>query len=283
MIDVGGFHMHLYCTGEGPLTVVLDSGLSDTWLHWNKVQPEVAQFTRVCSYDRAGLGWSEPSPRPRTSRVIAEEMHALLQKAQVPPPYVLVGHSMGGLNVRAYANLYPSEVRGMVLVDASHPEQYHRLPSGPNPWKQSILWQKRLMPFGLPRLLGWCGQGMEEAQPAFRAYDCTVQQKRGWLAEEDSVPESQRQVATTGSLGEMPLIVLSHDPTAGQTGLSQSDIESRQRFEVPWAQMQEELARLSSRGVRRIAQGSGHQVHRERPDVVITAIREVVTQCKAAL
>ncbi len=267
MVDVGGFRMHLYCAGNGPLTVILDSGLSDTWLHWNKVQPQVAQFTRVCSYDRAGLGWSDPSPRPRTSRVIAEELHGLLQKAQVPPPYVLVGHSMGGLNVRAYANMYPSEVRGMVLVDAAHPEQYQRLPQGPNPWTESILWQKRLMIFGIPRLLDWCGQGMEEAQPAFRAYDCTVQQKRGWFAEEDSVPESRRQVASAGSLGEMPLIVLSHDPTGAQ------------QFEVPWAQMQDELARLSSRGVRRIAQGSGHHVHRERPDMVIGAIREVVTQC----
>ncbi len=277
MIDVGRFRMHLYCVGQGSPTVILDSGLSDTWLHWHKVQPQVAQFTRVCSYDRAGLGWSEPSPRPRTSRVIAEELHALLKKAQVPPPFVLVGHSMGGLNVRMYVSLYPSDVVGMVLVDACHPEQSRRLPQAANPWRNAMLWQKRLMPFGIPRFLGWCGQGMAEVQPAFRSFDCSVQQKLGWSAETDSFNESLRQVGATGSLGDMPLVVLSHVPGAKQPGF-----EQRKSFEASWAQMQEELARLSSRGCRRIAPGSGHLVHRERPDLVIDAIRDVVAQCRTA-
>jgi len=113
MVDVGGFRMHLYCVGQGSPTVILDSGLSDTWLVWYKVQPQVAQFTRVCSYDRAGLGWSDPSPRPRTSQVIAKELHALLKKANAAPPFVMVGHSMGGLAVRMYTSLYPSDVVGM--------------------------------------------------------------------------------------------------------------------------------------------------------------------------
>jgi len=275
MIDVGGFRMQLYCVGDGTPSVILDSGLSDTWLHWYKVQPQVAQFTRVCSYDRAGLGWSEPSPRPRTSRVIAEELHTLLGKAGVHPPFVLVGHSFGGLNVRMYASLYPSDVVGMVLVDACHPEQNQRLPNVRNPWLEAMLWQKRLMPFGIPRLLGWCGQGMAEVQPAFRSFDCTVQQKAGWFAEEASFSESLRQVGATRSLGAMPLMVLSHDP-----GTQQPDFEQRRSFEMTWAQMQEELAQLSSRSSRRIAAGSGHQIHRERPDVVIGAIRDVVAQCR---
>jgi pimeloyl-ACP methyl ester carboxylesterase len=279
MIDVGGFRMHLYCVGQGSPAVILESGLSDTWLHWYKVQPQVAQFTRVCSYDRAGLGWSDPSPRPRTSRVIAEELHTLLKTAEVPPPYVLVGHSMGGLNIRMYASLYPSEVRGMVLVDASHPEQNRRLPNMGNPWLQAMLWQKRLMPFGIPRLLGWCGQGMDQVQPAFRSFDCTVQQKLGWFAEEDSLNESLRQVGAIRSLGDMPLVVLSHDPGEEQTGFGGPQ---RTSLEASWAQMQEELARLSSRGSRIIARGSGHQVHRERPDLVIGAIRDVVTQYRNA-
>jgi pimeloyl-ACP methyl ester carboxylesterase len=275
MIDVGGFRMHLYCVGQGSPAVILDSGLSDTWLHWYKVQPQVAQFTRVCSYDRAGLGWSDPSPKPRTSRVIAEELHTLLMKAEVRPPFVLVGHSFGGLNVRMYASLYPSDVAGMVLVDACHPEQNQRLADAGNPWLEAMLWQKRLMPFGIPRLLGWCGQGMAEVQPAFRSFDCTVQQKVGWFAETDSFNESLRQAGATRSLGDMPLVVLSHDPGAKEPGF-----EQRKSYEAPWAQMQEELAQLSSRGCRRIAPGSGHQIHRERPDLVIAAIRDVVAQCR---
>ncbi len=277
MVDVGGFRMHLYCTGQGSPTVILDSGLSNTWLHWYKVQPQVAQFTRVCSYDRAGLGWSDPSPRPRTSRVIAEELHTLLTKANVSPPFVLVGHSMGGLNVRMYASMYLSDVAGMVLVDAAHPEQKYRLPNYANPWLGHMLWQKRLMPFGIPRLLGWCGQEMDEVQPAFRSFDCTVRQKEGWFAEEDSIDESRRQVGATGSLGDMPLIVLSHDPGAQQPGY-----EQRRSFEDPWEQMQEELARLSTRGTRSIARGSGHHIHQERPDLVIGAIHDVLAQCRTA-
>ena len=275
MIDVGGFRMHLYCVGQGSPAVILDSGLSDTSLHWYKVQPQVARFTRVCSYDRAGLGWSEPSPRPRTSRVIAGELHTLLVKAGVRPPFVLVGHSFGGLNVRMYASLYPSDLSGMVLVDACHPEQNRRLPQAGNPWREAMLWQKRLMPFGIPRLLGWCGQGMEEVQPAFRSYDCTVQQKLGWFAEEDSFNESLRQVGATGSLGDMALVVLSHDPGARQTGFGGPQLKS---LEASWMQMQEELARLSSRGSRRIARGCSHMMHLERPDLVAGAIRDVVTQ-----
>ena len=120
--DVGGFKMHIDCTGEGSPTVILDSGLGDTYLAWRKVQPELAKFTRVCSYDRAGLGYSESSSQPRTSKVIAAELHALLQAADIAPPYVLVGHSVGGFDVRLYASLYPTEVAGMVLVDASHPD-----------------------------------------------------------------------------------------------------------------------------------------------------------------
>ena len=136
------------------------------------------------------------------------------------------------------------------------------------------------MPFGIPRLLGWCGQGMEEAQPAFRSYDCTVKQKKGWLAETDSSDESREQAGAAGSLGDRPLIVLSHDPQAHQTGFGQRDLEQRKSAEAAWEQLQEDLARLSSRGTRRIASGSGHQVHRERPDLVVEAIRDVVAECR---
>ncbi len=277
MIAVDGFRMHLYCVGQGSPTVILESGLSDTWLHWYKVQPQVARFTRVCAYDRAGLGWSDPSPRPRTSRVIAEELHALLKKAEVLPPFVLVGHSAGGLHTRMYASLYPSEVAGMVLMDAAHPEQNRRLPNVGNPYLRSITWQKRLMPFGIPRLLGWCGRGMDrQVQPAFRSFDCTVGQKRGWLEETASSDESLAQVGTVGSLGDIPLQVLSQDPDERQPGF-----EYRKSFHAAWEQMQQELAQLSSRGSRTIARGSGHQIHLERPDLVIGTIRDVVAQCRS--
>src|SRR5579863_6176829 len=106
LFDVGGYKIHIVCAGEGNPTVILESGLGDSYLSWRKVQSQIAQFSRVCSYDRAGLGYSETSTRPRTSRVMAEELHALLQAAGIAPPYVLVGHSLGGFNVRVFASLY---------------------------------------------------------------------------------------------------------------------------------------------------------------------------------
>ena len=116
-VDVGGYKLHINCTGQGTPMVVLDSGLGDSYVSWMKVQPQIAKFTRVCYYDRAGLGYSDNSPLPRTSKVMAEELHTLLHNAGVDPPYILVGHSMGGYNVRLFASLYRSEVAGMVLVE----------------------------------------------------------------------------------------------------------------------------------------------------------------------
>jgi thioesterase domain-containing protein len=119
MVDVDELKMHIHCTGEGSPTVILEAGLDDFSIFWSQVQPEIAQSVRVCSYDRAGLGWSEPSPNPRTSETMVKELHILLVNAKLDPPYVLVGHSFGGALVRLYAHLYPDEVMGMVLADSA--------------------------------------------------------------------------------------------------------------------------------------------------------------------
>jgi pimeloyl-ACP methyl ester carboxylesterase len=120
LVDIGGYRLHLHCTGKGNPTVVLIAGGGDFSFDWSLVQPNVSRFARVCSYDRAGLAWSDPGPTPRTMRQDAHELHTLLSAAQIQAPYVLVGHSMGGLIARVYAAQYPNEVAGMVLVDATH-------------------------------------------------------------------------------------------------------------------------------------------------------------------
>jgi len=157
LVDIGGYRMHIHCTGQGTPTVILDSGLGDSYISWHKVQPQIAQFTHVCSYDRAGLGYSDSSPRHRASKDIAEELYTLLHNAGIPPPYILVGHSMGGYDVRLYASLYRNEVVGMVLVDASHPEQQKRFPAALNDmdatWEREQEFFEFTMPFGLPRLI----------------------------------------------------------------------------------------------------------------------------------
>jgi len=158
LIDVGGYRLHINCTGAGRTTVILDAGLGGSSLDWSRVQPGVATFTRVCSYDRAGYGWSDSGPKPRTSGRIVAELHALLVKAGIPGPYILVGQSFGGLNVRLYAYTYPQEVAGMVLVDASHEDAFVRFPT----LQQDLLdGQKQLSmcsglaPFGVIRLFGF--------------------------------------------------------------------------------------------------------------------------------
>jgi pimeloyl-ACP methyl ester carboxylesterase len=116
-VDVGGYTLNINCTGQGKPTVILESALGVPAIGWQSVQPEIAKFTHVCSYDRAGYGWSDPGPLPRTSMEIAKTLHALLQASGDQPPYVLVGHSFGGADVRVFSGLYPNEVVGMVLAE----------------------------------------------------------------------------------------------------------------------------------------------------------------------
>ncbi len=123
MVDVGGYRLHINCTGAGSPTVVIDAGWGDWSLGWSGVQPAVAATTQVCTYDRAGMGYSEAGPLPRNAGQFAKELHTLLERAGVPGPYVLAGHSMGGLTVRVFAHDYPADVAGIVLIDSMSPGQ----------------------------------------------------------------------------------------------------------------------------------------------------------------
>jgi pimeloyl-ACP methyl ester carboxylesterase len=276
LIDVGGYSMHLYCTGQGSPTVVLESGVSGYWLDWYKVQPQISQLTRVCSYDRAGSGWSSPSPQNRTSKIFAQELHTLLQRASVPAPYVLVGHSMGGLHVRMFAAMYPAEVAGMILVDAvyPHPEQAKQ-------WTATFIHAIDMhgitIPIGISRLMGWCGTllpGHPELQslaPMVRTVECQWHYFRQVHDEWAGFGEDADQVRAAAPLGNMPLVVLSHDPDKATPDLKEL-----------WESMHQELARLSTNRSRVIAKGSGHYIQFDRPDVVIEAVQKVVGQCRAA-
>jgi len=128
LVSVGEYSLHLHCMGEGTPTVILETLAGGTSANWAWVQPEIAPATRVCAYDRAGRGWSEAGAPAQDLWGTAEDLHTLLQNASIEAPYVLVGHSIGGLYVRAFAHQYPDEVAGVVLVDASHPQQFDRYP-----------------------------------------------------------------------------------------------------------------------------------------------------------
>ena len=275
LVDVGGHKMHLDCTGQGTPAVILESGLWDNSIVWHNIQPEIAKLTRVCSYDRAGLGYSDPRPdQVPDSRNIARNLHTLLGKAGVNPPYILVGHSLGGIHIRVYEHLYPSDVVGMILVDSRHPDEEKRLPPEMNKI-QSLLYLKSKLwgltvPLGIPRLLGACGVTVE----------CHWQTIQAREAEVQAIAASADEARHAGSLDSLPLVVVSRDPEKGATPES-TPPEVSHRVEEQWVQMQEELARLSTNGSRVVAIGSTHYVQIDRGDVVIATIQKVLDAARS--
>ena len=153
MVDLGGHSLHIDCVGRGSPTAVLDAGTGEMSADWVLVQREVSGTTRVCAYDRAGMGWSEMGPDPRDARQITSELHTLLSKAGIEGPYVLVGHSFGGLYMQTYAARYPEEVAGMALVDSSQPGQFSHRPVARDSYEpQTIAVASLLARIGVVRL-----------------------------------------------------------------------------------------------------------------------------------
>jgi pimeloyl-ACP methyl ester carboxylesterase len=210
--------------------------------------------------------------------VIAQELHALLRAASVSPPYVIVGHSMGGYDVRVYTSRYRNEIVGMVLVDASHPDQENRFPAElknmEGSWHREAQFIASTMPFGIPRLLGLC-----DNDAVTRAADCNWHSAREQLAEMSAFPESAAETAQTGSLSDLPLAVLSHDPDKPSGDLPP---DLAKPTNEAWEKMQEELAHLSPRGTQTVAKNSAHYIQIDRPDVVIDAVRNIVEQARPA-
>jgi len=158
LVDVGGYRLHINCTGTGSPTVVIDAGLGDWSTSWGSyVQPEVAKTTRVCTYDRAGMGWSEAGPLPRDAAQYAKELHTLLQNAHIPGPYIMVGHSLGGFGVRVFVHDYASEIAGVVLIESMNPKQLNQsqaeVQSQSESRSQPFSLQAALASFGVIRLL----------------------------------------------------------------------------------------------------------------------------------
>ncbi|MEM7115474.1 MAG: alpha/beta hydrolase [Chloroflexota bacterium] len=129
LIDVGGHQLHIHCLGEGEPTLIVDTGAADWSLSWLTLHPKLAKQTRTCLYDRAGLGWSEPGPMPRASKQLVTELHTLLNNANIEPPYILLGHSLGGYNARIFHEQFPDEVRGIILLDSAHEKQWEQFPT----------------------------------------------------------------------------------------------------------------------------------------------------------
>ena len=263
LVDLGGYKLHLYCTGSGAPTVVLEHGHGASYLDWNLVQPQLSEFARVCSFDRAGYGFSDPSPEPRLPSKMAEELRRLLQAAGEKPPYILVGHSFGGLDAIMFAHKFPSDVAGVLLVDVSHPDVLL-----PGSW-QSRFWLRIMqftMPLGLPRARGWCGGGRQEALRIKQALNCRSENIRTILREEQAFPSAAQEIREIANLGSLPLIVVAQDPATGPDGASAAS----------HTQHQHALTKLSRDSKFLIAQGSGHDIPLGRPDVIVESARSLI-------
>ena len=293
-VDIGGRRLHLVEAGQGSPTVIFESGIAASSLNWTALQAEVARFTRACAYDRSWLGWSDPAGTSRVASRLVEDLHSLLTRARVPAPYLLVGHSFGGLLVQAYAVKYPDQVAGLVLIDP--------LPAAE--WLNTSQEQTRILRWGirlsrrgallarfgvvrislallsgggrripkfvarvtsgraestLSRLVGEVQKMPPEVWPMVRAHWCQPKSFRGMAEYFTSLPASSAEAAAITALPPVPVSILS----AGNSTPAQ--LTER-----------DAIASRSPHGKHIIVKDSGHWIHLDQPEVVLETIREVV-------
>ena len=247
MVDVGGYSLHINCVGQGTPTVVLDGGLGEWSAQWVLVKQGVSDTTRVCAYDRAGMGWSEMGPEPRDARQITGELHALLEGAGIEGPYVLVGHSFGGLYMQTYAARYPDEVAGMALVDSSQPDQFSYQPVARDSYKpQNFDVASLAARVGIVRLLSKFAPAPPELPHQQRAQidalSPSTRQVSTYTLELRATPQSATQTRSLRSLGNKPLAVVSAPKQA----------------EPGWLKLQDDLVTLSADSTHRVVEGATH-------------------------
>jgi pimeloyl-ACP methyl ester carboxylesterase len=298
-VDVGGRRLHYRCGGNGSPAVVFEAGIAASSLSWSIVQPEVAKLTRACSYDRAGLAWSDPGDRKRSMPAFVAELRRLLEGADIPPPYVLVGHSFGGLIIRAFARAYPGHMAGLVFVDTLHPEEWSNLTSEQRHMLRGAVFLSRvgaglagvgvvrlclaLLAGGAPgvprrvsrvfgaraaalleHIVGEVQKLPEEVLPAVQGHWSEPRAFRGMWQHLAALPLCSEHIAReTDAFGDLPIVVLS------ATGRHPR-----------WLAADAALAKASARGRHVVAASAGHWLHLDDPSLVVAAVHDVVTQAR---
>ena len=270
LITVDGFDMHIYCIGEGSPTVVFEAGLGGTYMDWVLVQPHIAEQTRTCAYDRSGMGYSDFVGASLDTQATAERLHQLLNEAQIEAPYILVGHSVGGIHVRSFHKLYAEDVVGMVLIDSSHENQGQYLPEQPVIVDALYAVAPLLARIGILRSLGIADQNIVTDHLTLEQIaQSSVLYNRNdfWLAlqaENQMATVNTSQQTAPSSMADLPLIVISQNVA----GMEETEPEMANL----WLDLQSELAMLSTNSKHIIAENSGHYVHYDQPQIVIDTI-----------
>lgn len=291
VVQINGKNRHYQIMGEGRPTVVVDSGTGGTHLDWQLVQPEVAKFTSILTYDRAGYGWSDPSAEPRTAEQVVDELRQLLKEVEIEPPYILVGMSLSGLFTRLFAYRYPEEVAGMVLVDVAHERMYEDTPvewvklnkrlEGLLTYVVPVMGRTGLLRLlvtadSVPMMSGLFQKFPLSVRSLAKALYSQTQFGKTFAQESSAVSASMNQieqVRQTRSFPNIPLVVLS----AGKP-----DFDMTQEVVEKLQALHADLANESPQGVHIVAQESGHVIQLDKPELVVDAIRKAVEEVRCS-
>ena len=276
LVDIGTHRLHINCIGTGSPTVIIDSGIGGFSLEWIKIQTSLADNLKVCSYDRAGYGWSDPGPRPRTTARISNELRLLLTASNIPGPYVLVGHSFGGYNTRYFASKYPGLTAGLILVDSSHPEQFNteefkRVEKTQDEKAYKNSYKVRIIH---PTISD--SYPAENKRIALRLMS-SMKSRSTLLNEMDNMEISAKQVAkqTNHPPYIFPVTIL----TRGKRVWANNELGERR--EQQWLRLQNDLENISMQSKHYLAEESGHIIHLDQPDIVSRNIMATVLKIRS--
>ena len=262
-VNIGFQTMYIDCVGNKSPTILIDVGIAGSSASWYKIAQTLSNNVRTCLYDRAGYGWSDPGRGERTTATIVHELNLLINKAEIPGPFVLVGHSFGGFTARYLAAKFPKNVVGLVLVDSSHPEQIYRLSALDKTKQKPLVTGRQNLAPG----------DFSEFERKWYFLNSSRKATFAQMGELKYFKESAYQVKHSGPIKNIPVAVLSR-------GIGQLPELSGVSLENEWQDMQKDLLKLSRNSWHLIVTDSGHEIHREAPNHVIENILKVVNKSK---
>ena len=291
LVDVDGHLMHIHCQGHGTPTVVVEQGLGNVSSSWDEIHKRIARTTRVCAYDRVGMGYSEPVAQPLRAAEVAELLQKLLRGAGIEDDLVLVGWSAGGIYIREFHRQFPEKVRAMLFVDSSHEQQQNRLPQLPGEGGNGVMTiAKYLAPFGLVRLSGIVNDqlaafpGSDEMKSTLIAIYHQSHAIEAMVNESEAFSLDIRGSQPPAPIGDLPLIVLTQgNPVEVNEDMPpEMTLEYLQKTREAWNELQRELVALSTQGRQIIASESGHGIHADQPDLLVDSVSELVQLVRAS-